>query len=203
MRILCFGDSNTFGYIPGGLGQFVDDVRYPGILRELLGPGSTVIEDGVCGRTTIFEDPVPGRRGIDTIKDSVENAEPDILFLMLGTNDCKAEFNKEASEITDGAVQIAKIAKSVKPSLKIILCAPTKIIPDALFQVNYYNPHSLEVNAALAGSYKKAAIENGYYFMDASTYAVPDPADGEHMDAENHQKLGEAVYKKIREVCSL
>lgn len=199
MKILCFGDSNTFGYISGGLGRFASDVRYTGVMKELLAPDYTVYEDGLNGRTTIFQDPVPGRRGIDAISGSVSSYNPEILFLMLGTNDCKADFANEASDITKGVVEIARAAQVVEPDLKVILCAPTKIIPDALYQVNYYNPHSLEVNAALSESYKKAAADNGYYFMDASEFAEPDPADGEHMNAENHRKLGEAVAAKIRE----
>ena len=58
-RILCFGDSNTYGYIPLG-GRYDEDVRWPTVMAGLLGDGYTVIEEGLNGRTCVFDDPVSG-----------------------------------------------------------------------------------------------------------------------------------------------
>lgn len=55
-RILCFGDSNTWGY-DGQTGlRFAEDVRWTGVLQSLLGPEYTVLEEGQNGRTTVFAD---------------------------------------------------------------------------------------------------------------------------------------------------
>ena len=58
-RILCFGDSNTYGYIPGGNGRrYGPDVRWTGLLSAWLKPECLIIEEGLPGRTTVFEDPM-------------------------------------------------------------------------------------------------------------------------------------------------
>ena len=54
-NILCFGDSNTYGHNPSG-GRWPLHERWPGILQELLGEEYHIIEEGLCGRTTVFED---------------------------------------------------------------------------------------------------------------------------------------------------
>lgn len=88
--VLCFGDSNTFGYIPGGIGRFSVIERYTGILSTLLWPEYNVVANGVVGRTTVYEDPVrEGKRGISDVEESVRSANPDIFVIALGTNDVK------------------------------------------------------------------------------------------------------------------
>ena len=60
--VLCFGDSNTHGQIPGGspLERFSGPERWPGVLQKKLGAKWHVIEEGLSGRTTIRDDPVEG-----------------------------------------------------------------------------------------------------------------------------------------------
>ena len=55
-QILCFGDSNTYGYKPDKSGRFSCGVRWTSILAEKFGRDVNVIEEGLCGRTTIFDD---------------------------------------------------------------------------------------------------------------------------------------------------
>ena len=54
MRILCYGDSNTWGYIPGVGTRYKKEERWTGILESLT--KAEVIEEGMCGRTTVFGD---------------------------------------------------------------------------------------------------------------------------------------------------
>ena len=68
MNILCFGDSNTYGYRPDGSGRFDADTRWTGLLQKKLGTNDRIIEEGLCGRTTVFSDELrEGCRGLDTI----------------------------------------------------------------------------------------------------------------------------------------
>ena len=69
-QVLAFGDSNTWGMIPGSAGErYPEEIRWTGLLRRKLESRNIrIAEDGVCGRTTVFEDPErPGRRGVDGI----------------------------------------------------------------------------------------------------------------------------------------
>ena len=75
--VICFGDSNTFGYIPDGSGRFSSQERWPGRLQELLGDEYLVAEEGVCGRTTIFrEKGNPGICGLDCVEDALNRNQP-------------------------------------------------------------------------------------------------------------------------------
>jgi lysophospholipase L1-like esterase len=58
--ILCFGDSNTWGFCPDGTGRFEWEARWPGILQRELWGYARVIEEGLNARTTVFDDPVEG-----------------------------------------------------------------------------------------------------------------------------------------------
>ena len=103
-RILCFGDSNTYGYIPGGNGRrYGPDVRWTGLLSAWLKPECLIIEEGLPGRTTVFEDPIlPGRKGSDYFYPCLWSHAPlDMLLLMLGTNDCKARFACDSYQIVN------------------------------------------------------------------------------------------------------
>ena len=58
-QILCFGDSNTYGLIPGTSDQrYGWGIRWTSILDDKVSAkGYRVIEEGLCGRTTVFDDP--------------------------------------------------------------------------------------------------------------------------------------------------
>ena len=103
INILCFGDSNTFGTNPKG-GRHSWNVRWPGRLQVLLGPDYYVIEEGLGGRTTIWEDPLePNRCGIKALPIALLSHKPlDMVILSLGTNDCKAFFNASPRVIAAG-----------------------------------------------------------------------------------------------------
>ena len=56
--ILCFGDSNTWGYSPETGERFAPDVRWPGVLAARLGGRARVIEEGLNGRTSAYDGPL-------------------------------------------------------------------------------------------------------------------------------------------------
>ena len=124
-NILCFGDSNTYGYIPDGSGRYELSVRYPGVLQEILGADYHVVEEGLCGRTTIYEDPTRYcRKAVDSIEPCLYSHFPlDCIVIMLGTNDCKTVFRAQADEIKDGLAQVIKIIRNIS-AVPVIIVAP-------------------------------------------------------------------------------
>lgn len=55
-QILCFGDSNTYGLIPGTENRYNWEIRWTGRLDAAVrGKGYRVIEEGLCGRTTVLK----------------------------------------------------------------------------------------------------------------------------------------------------
>jgi lysophospholipase L1-like esterase len=111
-QILCFGDSNTYGLIPGTEGRYGWGVRWTSILNERLGTSSyRVIEEGLCGRTTVFDDPLRDHRNGAKLLPAVleTNKGIDAVVLMLGTNDCKTVYKTNAEIIGKGIDKLIKI----------------------------------------------------------------------------------------------
>ena len=103
-RILCYGDSNTWGHHPmpdGTVTRYEDDVRWTGVLQECLKGEFRVIEEGLCGRTVMFDDPVaPDRNGRTFLNCCLQSHQPlDLVVLMLGTNDIRHIFTPSVMEI--------------------------------------------------------------------------------------------------------
>ena len=93
--ILCYGDSNTWGYNPATTERSSRDERWTGILRRELDDGYLVIEEGLNGRTTVWDDPIEGyKNGKEYLIPCLETHKPlDLVIIMLGTNDLKVRFS--------------------------------------------------------------------------------------------------------------
>ncbi|MFZ4768284.1 MAG: GDSL-type esterase/lipase family protein, partial [Roseimicrobium sp.] len=114
--ILCYGDSNTWGFVPESITEAFPrrhprDVRWTGVLQRELGAEYHVIEEGQNGRTTVHDDPINlHRNGRTYLPACLESHKPiDLVVLMLGTNDLKAMFGLSAPEIAAGAGQLATV----------------------------------------------------------------------------------------------
>ena len=106
-RIICFGDSNTWGYNPATDSRYDEDSRWTMILQEKLGSKYLVLEEGQNGRTIACPDPWEWgtKSGLDYILPMVESHNPfDLLIIMLGTNDLKIKFGLPAGDIA-GSLQ--------------------------------------------------------------------------------------------------
>lgn len=110
-NVLCFGDSNTYGYDPAGMRdgtavRYAQDVRWCGVAQRDLGEGWHVIEEGLNGRTTVRDDMChldTNLNGIRALPMLLEAHKPlDAIVIMLGTNDCKTVFGVTASDIARG-----------------------------------------------------------------------------------------------------
>ena len=130
-QILCFGDSNTYGLIPGTANQrYGWGTRWTSILDDKVRTkGYRIIEEGLCGRTTVFDDPFrTERRGTEMLPAILESHRPvDIIVLMLGTNDCKSVYSATPEVIGQGIEQLLDQINTVNPDAKILLVSPIYI----------------------------------------------------------------------------
>ncbi len=205
-RILCFGDSNTWGYNGVDASRFDEDTRWTGILQKMLGPDYTVIEEAQNGRTTVWTDPVENRMaGIDYLWPCMESQKPfDLIVIMLGTNDTKNYFNIEARYIANGAGRLVRMAQQSKFGIgnqapKVLLVAPILVARDNDSPFLFGEQAAIK-SERFAEEFKRIADEHGCEFMDAAEYAQVGKADGIHMDAENHAKFAKAMYDKIMSI---
>ncbi|MFQ9749053.1 MAG: GDSL-type esterase/lipase family protein [Anaerobutyricum soehngenii] len=112
--ILCYGDSNTYGYNPVNGLRYPKDVRWTGVLQKMLGEEYEVIEEGCNGRTTVFEGNAkePWKAGLGYLRPCLNTHKPiDFVIMMLGSNDLKRMFHASAQEIADGAEELVKVIK--------------------------------------------------------------------------------------------
>ncbi len=206
-NILAFGDSNTWGLIPGShpLRRFNRENRWTGILEGKLS-GTRIIEEGLCGRTTVFEDALrPGRKGVDSLPFLLESQSPlDGLILMLGTNDCKAVYKTSPYIIGKGLERCLDAAERVLPPEKILVVSPILLGPDVFDPQKdpEFDKRSVEVAKGLKEVYGQIAERRGMPFLAASDHAKADIRDDEHLNEEGHLALADAILGKIRNVWS-
>ena len=136
-RVLCYGDSNTYGYDPARDGRYGDDERYPMVLQNLLGDGWSVVEEGLPGRTAVFDDAITeGMNGLALITPILMSHAPlDTVTIMLGTNDSKNRFDCSSYLISLGIVRLVKKAlhtecwrDNANPDVLVIV--PPSITPE-------------------------------------------------------------------------
>lgn len=201
-HILCFGDSNTWGLIPGTKNRYDWGERWTSILQEKYGTDARIIEEGLCGRTTVFEDELrDGRKGVDTLKILLEAHAPlDEVIIMLGTNDCKSYYNVSANVIAKGADKCIRLVKLLAPEARILLISPIHLGP-RVYRDEYdpeFNEKSIAVSKNLKKEYQEIAFKEGVDFLAASDYAEPSEEDQEHLTKAGHRALADAVFEKLK-----
>ncbi|MDR1587246.1 MAG: SGNH/GDSL hydrolase family protein [Treponema sp.] len=215
--VLCYGDSNTYGYIPGiDAGRYDHKTRWPMVLKRLLNEGCPpddpaywVEEEGQNGRTTTREDPIEGdKNGFRQLIPILESHHPiDIVVIMLGTNDLKPRFSPTAPDIALGVQRLVEAVKLSgfgpdKSAPKVLVICPPPIID------NPGNPvfkHMIEGGEAISKELpywfdKLVAGECGVPVIDAGKIIASSQGDGIHFDPEEHTKLATAVAGAIRKL---
>ena len=203
--IVCFGDSNTHGRDPVTQGRLDKKTRWPGVLQETLGAEYDVIEEGLNGRTTVWDDPVrggPKRNGSLYLLPCLESHAPiDLLVIMLGTNDLKARFSVTPYDIGESMGALIEIAQKSRCGLnenspQILIMAPPPLGKLTEWAETFQG--GVEKSKKLGDYYRSIATAYGCLFLDTATVIQSSKLDGLHYDPEEHLKLGQAVAGIVR-----
>lgn len=208
IKVLCFGDSNTWGQKTDKTGRYPADVRWTGVLQTELGDGYYVVEEGLGSRTTDLDyDRKPGRNGKVYLQPCLESHSPlDIVIIMLGTNDLKIGYNRPASEIADAIAGLVETVKQYGKDKagdvpKILLVSPILIDDTAEwfadFYSNDYNHQSAEKSRELSEHVRQIAERTGCHFVNAASVASPGK-DGIHFDEQSHPALGKLLAETVK-----
>ena len=201
-QILAFGDSNTWGLIPGTGERYPEHIRWTGILRKAVAKmGYTVLEDGVCGRTTVFRDPFrSGRKGVDSLA-QYKTESLSAAVLMIGTNDCKTVFRASPEQIGSGLEQCLDCLEELVPPERILVVSPLLLGRNVWLPEKdpAFDRQSVKTCAALKDVYARIAAKRGSPFLAASDHAAACHVDEEHLNAEGHEKLAAALLDKLKE----
>lgn len=200
VNILCYGDSNTYGFTPDWKRRYPREVRWPGALQALLGADFYVVEDGLIGRTTAFPDTHRyGRSAMDFLPVAIESHSPlDYLIVMLGTNDCKAEKTRSSEEAAAGMDQLVLLTVGMLPMYtKLVLITPPPLHEPVTQRDPDFDPQSIAVSEGLAERHRRIAEAYGCLYLDAGTVTRTSDLDGEHLDEQGHAALAKAVAELI------
>lgn len=204
-NILCFGDSNTWGHDPSGGARLDRASRWPGILSSLLGTGWHVIEEGLNGRTTVFNDPLERhRRGSDALEMLLESHAPlDLVIIMLGTNDAKARFSATPLDIANGWKILGKtvLDSSAGPrgnAPELLLVSPPLILDVPTLPETFRG--APEKSLRYSELCRNVAAELGCHFLNSGKIAAASVHDGVHLARESHARLARAVHEAIQEI---
>ena len=211
-HILCFGDSNTHGYCAdpadcadGGV-RFAEEQRWTRLLQADLGQDYLVIEEGLSGRTTCFDDPIhEGLNGLDYIYPCLKSHEAiDLLIIMLGTNDTKDRFYASAACIGLGMARLVNKAKSTDcwggKTPNILVIAPPPIGEGMLTSCVAATMGQLcvEKSRQLADSYREQCELLNVSFLDAGAIGCEfNTVDFMHLTSRGHRTLAEELAKLI------
>jgi lysophospholipase L1-like esterase len=205
--ILCFGDSNTWGFDPVTKDRLALSERWPSVMACELGAGFLVIPEGLNGRTTVWEDPVmPFRRGSDHLLPCLHSHKPlDAVVIMLGTNDMKVRFSASAYDVGRGMALLADIVRKSEcgragAAPHTLLVAPPPFTTLAEFAEQFEG--APEKSRRLPSHYRAVAQEFGCRFFDSGDVVKSSEIDGIHLDAVSHALLGRAIAACLREMLS-
>jgi lysophospholipase L1-like esterase len=185
MRVLCLGDSNTYGYDPRSYFgcRYDADNRWVDILAHQT--GWEILNAGENGRA------IPKfNREVQSILRAISAKQPlDYLIIMLGSNDLLQGYSVEATTLSmkrfldQIPMEHQKILIIAPPAMKIGTWVTTE--------------HLLHDSVQLILEYRHLAIENGYLFADTSAWEIDVTFDGVHFSETGHQNFAEKLFKLL------
>lgn len=211
-RIVCFGDSNTWGYDPVNHTRYDESTRWTMVLQRLLGEEYQIIEEGQNGRTIANADPWEWgtKCGMDYVLPMIESHNPfDLLVIMLGSNDLKKKFHLPAADIAGSLQNMLMKVKGYAayqlgcPDLKILVVAPPALgsnLEQSPFATFFDSSEAPRQAMELARWYALVAEQFHCGFLNATELVSGGEADQLHLSPESHRKLAEALRDKIKTI---
>ena len=199
---LCYGDSNTHGTKPltqvGKFERHGPGDRWPDVMAAALGPGHTVISEGLPGRTTVHDDAVEGgmRNGLTVLPAILQSHAPiDLMVLMLGTNDLKTRFSVTAFEISRSLERLIHATRAESVVKDILLVSPVPVRETGILKDVFAGAEASQ--QGLSACIAAAAERQDVGFFDAGSVVKVSPIDGVHWDAAAHHQMGKAMAKAV------
>jgi len=204
--ILCFGDSNTWGCVPRRTRRYNNNERWPALIRAALSNDFEIIEEGQPGRTTVHDDPFEGEKnGLRYLTPCLESHIPDLVIILLGTNDLKHRFGLSAYDVALGSAKLAEeclkfksMARATSP--KVLLVSPPPVYEVGFFANMFAGAAAKSQD--LAKYNKEFARGLGCEFFDAGTVVTSCKKEGIHWQVEQHKFLADALVPVVKEIMS-
>lgn len=196
-KILCFGDSNTYGFIPQNGKRYPENIRWSGILKSKLNPDYQTIEAGCNNRTGFFDNPA-GKEftGYKILPEYLKKYNPDIVITAIGINDLQFQYNASIEDIKNGLDKLLNLINDKE----IILLSPSIIKYNILnsFFAQMFDETSIQKSFNLAEIYQKAAEKYNAKYINLNEIVTPSDIDGLHYEPQAHSKIADKIIKVLK-----
>ena len=204
-QILVYGDSLSWGIIPGSRKRQPFIKRWPGVMELAISAQAEpvrVIENCLNGRRTVWSDPFKaGRDGSVGLAQVIElNSPLSLVVVLLGTNDFMASHSNNAWLSAQGIQKLITEIRNapIEPGMPvpdILVVVPPKLSPKGNMEHKFSGGEKR--CAGLSETYRDVAEINQVGYFDASTVVSSSAVDGVHLDEPEHQSLGTALAKEV------
>ena len=203
--ILAFGDNLTWGFDPTTEARHAYEDRWTSVLEAGLGGGVRVIDEGLAGRTTAFDDltGLPDRNGARVLPTLLASHTPiDVLIMMLGISELRGFMGRNAVGSMYGMQRLIEIVRTFPyhphyGAPAIVVVAPPPLVPTAHPELSRMFEGRIEESIMVAEHYRRLCANMGVMFFDAASVSVASPIDGAHLDAANNRALGRALVPVV------
>ena len=201
-KIICYGDSNTFGLNTKDGQRFDQNTRWTAILQKYLGTEYEVINEGACDRTGFVNNPkgfeFSAQRHFPKMISKIDNI--DILIIALGTNDLQFQYSISVGAIEKGLENLIKLAQTKAENIIII---PPLILSEKILEGSFnfqFNKTSIVKSRKIGRIYRQ--ISNAYHcnYFDINKFTKPSDVDGLHYNEESHKIIGDNLSNLINKL---
>jgi len=194
--------------IPGSDERHAFEDRWPNVLAVGLQGAARVIEEGLNGRFTVYDDPASEecRNGAEVLPMLLASHSPlNLVIIMLGTNDLQWIGPRRAFDAMWGMARLIEIVQRFgyrpgMPTPEVLVLSPPHLGPTDNADYQHYYPDAIEESRKLARFYARIAGEMKCHFFDAAAVSAPSPIDGCHLDAANTRAIGTALVPVARRI---
>jgi lysophospholipase L1-like esterase len=200
-KIICFGDSNTFGFNPQDGSRYDKNSRWTGLLSTILGESFVVVEEGCNNRTGFFLNSggeiQSGQKYLPKCLE--KHRDFDVFVFALGTNDLQKFFDIDENIIINGLKNATSLIKKINPDAKIIIIPPVVLRNEILtgafaFQ---FDENSIKTSIQAQKIYSDFVQKEKIELLDLNKFVSPSILDGLHFSRESHEIIAEQVAKKV------
>lgn len=205
-NVLCFGDSNTYGFNPENGGRYDNTSRWTGILQELLKDDYNIIEEGYNARTVIFKDFGDYKTcSIDYLPDCLQKyTQTDLVIIMLGLNDFQTIFHASVDAVLMGIKTLINIIRNSEFHFNTeILLLPPAIIGQNIQRSNFgcmFNKRSISKTIEFSKKLKLLAKDENCEYFDINRIIRTCPEDSVHIRTDAHKKIAETLSVLIPQI---
>ena len=198
-KVLCFGDSNTFGFIPESGKRYDRNTRWSGILAQLAAGRFEIIEAGCNNRTAFTDNPAGFEQTGCKVLPTLLTKDLDCVILAIGVNDLQIFYNPTLEEIKTGMQRLVDIVRACSPDAEIILAAPARLDENIFngYFAAMFDKRSIEKSLHLAKIYEEIAAEKDCSFIDWDKIVKVSPKDGLHLESDAHKKIAEKMLEQL------